>query len=118
MVADHSVEVPTPRLTERLRLQPIGLPNAADLWRVHQDPGIAQWYAGAGSETEARESAAAMDQGWAHDGVSKWLAYHRANGELTGRGGLSRSTVDGRDCLAVGWRSDSDSLWGRGTQPR
>ncbi len=60
----------------------------------------------------ARDSAAAMDQGWAHDGVSKWLAYHRANGELIGRVGLSGSTVDGRDCLEVGW-AVRQQFWGR-----
>jgi len=39
------IEPGGPRLTERLRLIPIGLDQVADLVAVHQDPWVAQWYA-------------------------------------------------------------------------
>lgn len=113
MRADRFVEPAASRLTERLRLQPIGLESASDLWRLHQDQGIARWYAGAWSATEARDKALAMGQGWARDGVGKWLAYDRSNGDMIGRGGLSRSSVDGRDCLEVGW-AVRQQFWGLG----
>jgi len=109
----NTMSEPGGRLTDRLRLEPIGAQSAAELWRLQQDPGIAAWYAGRWSEAQAREHAMAMGEGWAREGVSKWLAYERANGELVGRGGLSRTCVDGRDCYEVGW-AVREKFWGRG----
>lgn len=36
--------VPAVRLTERLRLEPIGPEHAADLFRLFRDPAVAEWY--------------------------------------------------------------------------
>jgi RimJ/RimL family protein N-acetyltransferase len=77
-------------LTERLRLVPIGLEHAAELVAIHQDPWIAQWYAGQWTAARAQEFALACARGWSADGVAKWIAYERQTGELVGRGGLSR----------------------------
>lgn len=101
------------RLTERLRLQPIGPEDITDLWHLHQDPGIAQWYEGTWSETRARDFAIAMGRAWAREGVGKWLARDRVNGDLVGRGGLSRTTLEGRTCLEIGWAL-RQRFWGRG----
>ena len=35
-----------------------------------------------------------MAESWRLHGVHKWVAYHRASGEVVGRGGLSRTPVD------------------------
>jgi RimJ/RimL family protein N-acetyltransferase len=78
------------RLTDRLRLEPIGTQHAEDLWRLHQDPVVAEWNAGAWSHDEAAAFAASRARGWEQDGVSKWMAYQRDDGALVGRGGLSR----------------------------
>jgi RimJ/RimL family protein N-acetyltransferase len=78
------------RLTDRLRLEPIGPQHAEDLWRLHQDPVVAEWNAGAWSHDEAAAFAASRTRGWEQDGVSKWMAYQRDDGALVGRGGLSR----------------------------
>lgn len=101
------------RLTERLRLEPVGPERAAELYRLHQDPGIARWYAGQWSRTEAAGQALAMGHQWTRDGAGKWLAYGLEDDALVGRGGLSRTCVSGRACLEVGW-AVCQRLWGRG----
>jgi RimJ/RimL family protein N-acetyltransferase len=81
-------------LTERLRLVPIGQQHVGDLVTIHQDPWIAQWYAGEWPAARAREFALACACGWSVDGVAKWIAYGRRTGDLVGRGGLSRMTAN------------------------
>jgi RimJ/RimL family protein N-acetyltransferase len=81
------------RLTERLRLEPIGPEHAGDLFRVHSNPGVAAWY-GELSRAGIDQLAAGMGAAWEQTGVSKWIAYLRDTGELVGRGGLSRMTPD------------------------
>jgi ribosomal-protein-alanine N-acetyltransferase len=98
--------------TARLRLEPVGPDRADDLYRLHQDPGIAQWY-GTWTRDDAREHAAVMGRGWESDGVHKWLAYDRRSGELVGRGGLSYADVEGRRRLEIAWAVRQE-LWGRG----
>ncbi|MET7994585.1 GNAT family N-acetyltransferase [Amycolatopsis sp. NPDC005232] len=97
------------RHTERLRLEPVGPELADDLFRLHQDPGIARWY-GAWTAEDARRTATEMGRAWSSEGVHKWLAYDRTDGVPIGRGGLSR-THDGQ--LELGW-AVRESLWGRG----
>ena len=77
-------------LTERLRLAPIGAEHVAELVAIHQDPWIAEWYAGPWSAAMAEAFARNCARGWAVDGVAKWIAYERRTGALAGRGGLSR----------------------------
>jgi RimJ/RimL family protein N-acetyltransferase len=117
------------RLTDRLRLEPIGPEHADDLWRLHRDDAVAAWWGGSWTTAEAHRTAARMANGWRADGVHKWMAYDRGSGELVGRGGLSRMEADGettrrirsalpggrwaRDRLEVGWTVRS-GLWGRG----
>ena len=87
----------------RLRLVPVGRDGANDLWLVHQDDDIAEWYAGRWSRTEAADKAATMEREWRTAGVHKWLAYRRDDGQLVGRGGLSYAQLDGRRRLELGW---------------
>ncbi|HEV2067615.1 MAG TPA: GNAT family N-acetyltransferase [Thermomicrobiales bacterium] len=91
------------RFTERLRLEPIAAHHAGDLWRLHQDDRVAEWYAGRWSHERAAEMAESMGRQWADDGVGKWIAYHRGTGDLVGRGGLSRTRILDRDELEIGW---------------
>ncbi|WP_432943590.1 GNAT family N-acetyltransferase [Kribbella sp. CA-253562] len=89
-IVAHAVRI---RMTERLRLEPVRGPgpaltgHAADLERLHADPSVAEWYAETLSAEEAVRRATAMQEAWERDGVSKWMAYERAGGELDGRGG-------------------------------
>jgi RimJ/RimL family protein N-acetyltransferase len=83
------------QFTMRLRLEPVGVANAADLWRVHADDQVWPWY---GNEKPSREHieerARFMDESWRWHGVHKWIAYDRLTDEVVGRGGLSRTPVD------------------------
>jgi RimJ/RimL family protein N-acetyltransferase len=83
------------RCTSRLRLEPAGPANAADLWLVRSDDAVWPWYDDEkpGLEEVAR-AAAFMGDSWRLHGVHKWIAYHRVSGEVVGRGGLSRTPVD------------------------
>jgi RimJ/RimL family protein N-acetyltransferase len=101
------------RLTDRLRLEPIGAEHADDLWKLHQDDAIAQWYGGKWTVEAAQRQAVIFERGWAVDGASKWIAYDRESGELVGRGGLSRVEVDGELRLELGWAICGDR-WGQG----
>ena len=84
-----------PRFTTRLRLEPAGPANAADLWLVRSDDRVWPWYDDAKpSPRDAAQSAEFMGGSWRRHGVHKWIAYHRASGEVVGRGGLSRTPVD------------------------
>lgn len=81
-------------ITERLRLVPITSALAADLWQVHGDAEVARWY-GTGMPTfeQVQESADLMETSWRLHDVHKWLAYNE-DGEVVGRGGLSRTPID------------------------
>lgn len=83
------------RFTTRLRLEPVGPANAADLWRVHNDDDVSRWYDNEKpSREQAQQWAAFMGESWRCHGVHKWIAYDRVSGEVVGRGGLSRTPVD------------------------
>jgi len=101
------------RLTDRLRLEPAGPEHAQDLWRLHQDPAVAQWWGGRWTVEQARRASASFGAVWAVGGVHKWMAYDRVTGELVGRGGLSREDPEGAGRLEIGWTVRGE-LWGRG----
>lgn len=83
------------RFTTRLRLEPVGPANAADLWLVHADDEVWPWYGDARPTREQVDRwAAFMGESWRFQGVHKWIAYDRVSGEVVGRGGLSRPPVD------------------------
>lgn len=83
------------RFTTRLRLEPVGPANAADLWLVHADDEVSRWY---GTEmpslAQAEQWARFMADSWRCHGVHKWIGYDRESREVVGRGGLSRTPVD------------------------
>lgn len=82
------------RLTDRLRLVPIGPEHAADLVRLHGEPGIVRWFGSSWSRDHAVEVAATKQRAWETNGTSKWMAYERGTGELVGRGGVDRLSDD------------------------
>jgi RimJ/RimL family protein N-acetyltransferase len=101
------------RLTERLRLEPLGRWNAGDLWRLHYDEGVAAWWEGRFTVAATEDRAAWYGAGWERHGVGKWMAYRRRDGQMVGRGGLSFSEVDGQERFELGWTVLS-GLWGQG----
>jgi RimJ/RimL family protein N-acetyltransferase len=103
------------RLTSRLRLEPIGPGHADDLWELHRDRALGEWYVDEALWTrdDAAHAAASFGDAWREHGVSKWIAYDRDTGELVGRGGLSHWELEGREGLEVGWGLRG-AYWGRG----
>jgi hypothetical protein len=89
--------------TERLCLVPIGARHASELWEIHQDEGIARWYAVRWSKEQALRFAAAMERSWQDRGVGKRLAYVDSSGAPIGRGGLSLAVVEGTEYVEIGW---------------
>ena len=90
------------RFTARLRLEPVRVRHAEDLYRLFQDPAVAEWY-GVWTLEMAQREAAQIASAWETDGVHKWMAYERSNGALVGRGGLSRVQMAGQEQLEIGW---------------
>jgi RimJ/RimL family protein N-acetyltransferase len=83
------------RFTRRLRLEPIGPANPADLCLVHNDDQVSYWYGDEKPSLElAEQRARFIGDSWRSHGVHKWIAYDRDSGEVVGRGGLSRTPVD------------------------
>lgn len=109
----HVTTDPAVMLTGRLILTPIGPEHTADLVRLHADPNVAYWNAGAWSEAGARRFALEMQQKWMRDQVGKWIAHRRSDGVLVGRGGLSLAVVDGRRRPELGWAL-RDEMRGQG----
>ncbi len=99
--------------TERLRLVPIGPQHADELWRLHQDEAIAEWYREKWTKEQATRRARDMGLGWQRDGASKWLAYELETNQLVGRGGLSIKEIEGTPQLEVGW-AIVGRMWGNG----
>jgi RimJ/RimL family protein N-acetyltransferase len=101
------------RLTDRLRLVPIGPEHVDDLVALHADEAVAAWHGGPWSVADARRRAEWAQQRWHEVGVDKWMAYDRQDDSLVGRGGVSLQIVDGIERLEAGWTVVSH-LWGRG----
>lgn len=101
------------RFTERLRLEPMTTEHAADLFRLHLDPAINEWWDTTWTPDDAAAEAARFEAGWATDGISKWMAYDRDTSALVGRGGMTRLQLDGAVRLEVGWAVLGER-WGRG----
>jgi RimJ/RimL family protein N-acetyltransferase len=99
--------------TNRLILTPIGPEHIDELVRLHADPNVAYWNAGAWSEADARRFAVEMQGRWSRDHVGKWIAHRRSDGALVGRGGLSLSVVDDVRRPELGWAL-RDEMRGQG----
>jgi RimJ/RimL family protein N-acetyltransferase len=100
------------RITDRLRLEPIGSRHAEDLWRLFQDPAVAEWY-GVWTHERAQREATRIASAWQTEGVHKWMAYLRTTAALVGRGGLSRVHLAGQERLEIGWAL-LRPFWGQG----
>lgn len=101
------------RLTDRLRLEPLGREHLDDLVTLHRDPGVAAWFDGPWSEAEAQKRTARAVDAWEDVGADRWMAYERSTGALVGRGGVALTHVDGADRFEVGWVV-REAQWGQG----
>jgi RimJ/RimL family protein N-acetyltransferase len=89
--------------TERLSLVPVGPEHVEDPVILHSGPDVARWYAGAWSHSQASTWAQQMHERWQPERVGERVAYRRSDGELIGRGGLTRTEIEGDPCLELGW---------------
>jgi RimJ/RimL family protein N-acetyltransferase len=101
------------RLTDRLRLEPLGHEHVDDLVALHRDAAVAAWYDRPWSDADARTRIVRAIAGWEDDGADRWMAYDRSTGALSGRGGLALTDVGGDRHLEVGWALHG-ARWGRG----
>jgi RimJ/RimL family protein N-acetyltransferase len=63
---------------------------------VHNDDQVSYWYGNDKPSLEQAEARARfMGDSWRLHGVHKWIAYDRLSREVVGRGGLSRTPVNG-----------------------
>lgn len=99
--------------TARLRLEPIGPKHATDLWQLHNDAAVAEWYGGTWSREEAADYAVNAHHAWQTDGVHKWMAFDKVTDRLVGRGGLSWRQFPAGMRLEVGWALHHHA-WGQG----
>ena len=111
--AEVVVKAARTRLSERLRLEPVGPEHSEDLWRLHVHPDVAAWLGGPWTQEVARRSAVRVRAGWDAAGAGIWAAYDRVSGELVGRGGLAPYSLDGLATYEVGWIVHPDR-WGQG----
>lgn len=101
-----------PVLTDRLLLTPVSVDDTGELERLYSDPLVRHW-TGPWTAASVEAWARGMEARWVKEGVGKWMAHGRSDGTLVGRGGLSRTVLDGRTVLEVGWVV-RDELTGRG----
>ena len=101
-----------PVRTERLVLTPISAASIDELVLLYQDPQVSFW-TGPWTHDAVEAWARDMAAGWANDGVGKWMAHHRSDQTLVGRGGFSRIDLSGETVLELGWVV-RDAMTGRG----
>jgi RimJ/RimL family protein N-acetyltransferase len=93
-------------------LTPVGPEDVTDLVLLYGDPRVAFW-TGPWSRESVEAWTDEMAARWTTDGVGKWMARHREDESLVGRGGFTRFDLDGEAVLELGWVV-RDALTGRG----
>jgi RimJ/RimL family protein N-acetyltransferase len=99
--------------TARLTGEPLGEGHHADLCTLLSDPRVGETLGGVLTPPRVADRLAVQVAHWADHGFGHWLWRARDSGELVGRGGLQRTSVDGRWEVEVGWAVVPE-LWGRG----
>lgn len=101
-----------PVQTRRLVLTPVGPADVSDLVLLYGDPRVEFW-TGPWSRVGVAAWTRGMAARWSEHGVGKWMARHRDDGSLVGRGGFTRFDLHGEAVLELGWVV-RDALTGRG----
>jgi RimJ/RimL family protein N-acetyltransferase len=106
--------------TDRLIGRRLRAADFDDLARMHRDPRVMATLAPAGapnggllSDDETRRFLRRNLEHWDRHGYGLWLFRDRADGRFVGRGGLKRTSVDGRDEVELAYAVMAD-YWGRG----
>lgn len=99
--------------TDRLRGEALGPQHLDALAPILADPRVGATMGGVMRREVVAEMCAGVAQEWTRDGFSYWMFFDKATGEPVGRGGLRRTTFDGRPEVEVGWTTAPDR-WGEG----
>lgn len=97
------------RITERLRLEPVGLEHVDPLARLHADPGVMGKLGvmgelgGPWSREQTRAKVVQWHADWDVEGTGIWVAFRRETGKFVGRSGVGVVEVDGSPALELGW---------------
>ena len=106
-------KVPERLQTARLvlaRITPLDFP---DITAMYQDPRVMATLGGLVSMDVINERCRALAANWDDFGFGLWTARHRADGRFTGRGGLRRCHIAGRDEVEVSYAFIPE-FWGQG----
>jgi len=102
--------------TERLRLRPITIDDAAAVWRIHSDPQT-NAYNPAGpmaDRSKADEQSREWEASWVTEGQGYWaIEGAEAPGVVIGFGGIEKTLWRGRQVYNLYYRL-APSAWGRG----
>ena len=106
--------------TDRLIGRRLRAADFDDLARMHRDPRVMATLAPAGapnggllSDDETRRFLRRNLEHWDRHGYGLWMFRDRADGRFVGRGGLKRTSVDGKDEVELAYAVLAD-YWGRG----
>lgn len=100
-------------IAPRLRGERLGPQHVALLAPIFADPRVGATMGGVQSVEQVAASLAGTAEKWDRDGIGYWMFYEIATGEPVARGGLSRTTFDGRAEVEVGW-TVAPQRWGEG----
>ncbi len=67
------------------------------------DPRVGATLGGVMGREVVAEMLEGIEREWAEQGFSYWMFFDKATGEAVARGGLRRTTFDGRPEVEVGW---------------
>src|SRR5437764_4856804 len=106
--------------TDRLVGRRLRAEDFDDLARMHRDPRVMATLAPAGapnggllSADETRRFLRRNLEHWERHGYGLWMFRDRADGRFVGRGGLKRTSVDGKDEVELAYAVLA-GYWGRG----
>jgi RimJ/RimL family protein N-acetyltransferase len=99
--------------TPRLRGEAAGPRHLDALAPIFGDPRVGATMGGVMSREVVAQMLAGNEREWARDGFSSWMFFDTATDEPVARGGLRRTSFDGRDEVEVGWTTAPDR-WGEG----
>jgi [ribosomal protein S5]-alanine N-acetyltransferase len=99
--------------TERLRGEALGPRHLDALAPILGDARVGATLGGALSREVVSDMCAGVAREWEEVGFSYWMFFERSTGDPVARGGLRRTSFDGRDEVEVGWTTAPDR-WGEG----
>ena len=99
--------------TPRLRGEAAGPRHLDALAPILADPRVGATMGGVMARDVVADMLEGLEREWAEHGFSYWMFFDKDTEEPVARGGLRRTTFDGRREVEVGWTTAPDR-WGEG----